>query len=145
MWWIIINLCSEVSLIKDKLEDMDVSLTFAITQSCHDFQNTSVTQQVSRRVRRDSRLGLDFSYFTVQISRLGLVLVSKSHFTEFSVSSRSRKIILQNSRSRLGLEKRDFEISRLVSILGVFSLFSRNFCLLSEGHKQLFSPQVSWS
>ena len=45
------------------------------------------------RVRRDSRLGLDFSYFSGQISRLGLVSVSKNHSTEVSVLSRSRKII----------------------------------------------------
>ena len=43
------------------------------------------------RVRRDSRLGLDFSYFSFQISRLGLVSDSENHFTEVSVSSLSRK------------------------------------------------------
>ena len=43
------------------------------------------------RVRHDSRLGLDLSYFLVQISRLGLLLVSESHFVEVSVLSRSRK------------------------------------------------------
>ena len=53
------------------------------------------------RVRQDSRLGLDFSYFSVQISRLGLVLVSKNHFTEFSVSSRSRKKAFWKFSSRL--------------------------------------------
>ena len=42
--------------------------------------------------------------FLIQISCLGLVSVSKNQFTEFSVSSQYRKIILQNSRSRLGLE-----------------------------------------
>ena len=40
------------------------------------------------RVRRDSRLGLDFSYFSVQISGLGLVSVSENHFTEVSVSKK---------------------------------------------------------
>ena len=70
------------------------------------------------RVRRDSRLGLDFTYFLVEISRLGIVSVSRNHFTEFSVSSRSRKTFLQNSRSRLSLEKRFIKNSRLVSSLG---------------------------
>ena len=59
-------------------------------------------------------------------SRLGL---EKSRNVTFlvSVSSRSRKIILQNSRSRLGLEKRLFESSRLVSILGVFCFIFETF------------------
>ena len=52
--------------------------------------------------------GLDETLVSVSISRISrsefLVSVSKNHLSEFSVSSRSRKIILQNSRSRLGLE-----------------------------------------
>ena len=47
-----------------------------------------------------SRLGLGNSYYR----SLGLVSVSKKHFTEVSVSSRSRKIILRKSRYRLSLE-----------------------------------------
>ena len=43
------------------------------------------------RVRRDSRLDLNFSRFLVQISRLGLVLVSENHLTKVSVLSRSQK------------------------------------------------------
>ena len=65
-----------------------------------------------------SRLGLEMSEKKSKISRLGLVSVSKNHFKEVSVSSRSRKIILQKSRSRLGLEKRLIKNSRLVSCLG---------------------------
>ena len=71
---------------------------------------------VCSRVRRDSRLGLDFSYFSVQISRLGLVSVSKKLFTKVSVLSRSRKIILQKSWSRFGLGKSFYRSLSLVSV-----------------------------
>ena len=53
------------------------------------------------RVRRDSRLGLDFSYFSVQISRLGLVSVSENHFTEVSVSSHVSDFRINISRNFL--------------------------------------------
>ena len=116
------------------------------------------------RVRRDSRLGLDFSHFSVHISHLGLVSVSKNHvtdfsvssrsqksfyrilglvsvsknhFTEFSVLSRSRKIILQNSRSRLGLVKQVFQKSRLVSSLGFFFKFREVF-FCNRGYAEMF-------
>ena len=88
------------------------------------------------RVRRDYRLGLDFSYFSVQISRLGLVSVSKSDVWEFSVSSRSRKTILQNSRSRFGLE-----IS-IVKILGLVSV-SQESPLKSLEFREVFSRFLS--
>ena len=58
------------------------------------------------RVRRDSCLGLDLSYFLVQISRLGLLLVPENHFVEVSVSSRSQNFNQTWSWSRLGLAKR---------------------------------------
>ena len=72
--------------------------------------------------------GLDETLVSVSISR-----ISRSKFL-VSVSSRSRKIIIQNSRSRLGLEKKDFESSRLVSILGVFFLIFEN-CFSSNSLK----------
>ena len=68
------------------------------------FWYTKVALEVFSRVRRDSRLGLDFSYFSVQISRLGLVSVSENHFTEVSVSSRSQKRLIKNSRLVSSLE-----------------------------------------
>ena len=91
--------------------------SFLIYQKINGRSETNISRSETR-VRRDSCLGLNFSYFSVQISRLGLVLVSKHHFMEFSVSSRSRKIILQNSRSRLVLESRFIKKSRLASSLG---------------------------
>ena len=70
--------------------------------------------------------GLDETLVSVSISR-----ISRSKFL-VSVSSRSRKIILQNSGSRLGLEKRLFESSRVVSILGVFCFIFETFFLFNQ-------------
>ena len=51
----------------------------------------------------------------MKISHLGLVSVLKYHFTEVSVSSRSRKYKQTCSRSRLGLEN----MNKLVLGLGI--------------------------
>jgi len=68
----------------------------------------------------------------VGISRLGLVSVSKNHFTELSVSSRSRKIILQNSRSRVGLEILNKLVLGLVLRLEILTKSSLGLVLVSK-------------
>ena len=91
------------------------------------------------RVRRDSRLGLDFSYFSVQISRLGLVSVSENHFTEVSVSSRSRKKAYKKFSSRVScfqskISRNSSRNSRLVLDFSHFSVqisrlgLGKSFC-----------------
>ena len=59
--------------------------------------------KISRNSSINSRLVLDFSHFSVQISRLSLVSVSENHFVEVSVSSQSRiqsNLVSVSSRSR---------------------------------------------
>ena len=68
-----------------------------------------------QRFLKISRLGLEKSEKWFKISHLGLISVSKKHFTEVSVSSWSRKNILQKYRSRLSLETKN----KLILSLGL--------------------------
>ena len=68
-----------------------------------------------QRFLKISRLGLEMSAKWFKISRLGLISISKKRFIEVSVSSWSRKNILQKYRSGFGLETKN----KLILGLGV--------------------------
>ena len=95
------------------------------------------------RVRRDSRLCLNFSYLSVHISRLGLVSVSENHFTEVSVLSLARKKAYKNSC----LESRVFrvkfwEIHQEILVSFSISRISRSKFLVSVSENHFVEVSV---